>query len=240
VAFFLGDAAFLSDSKFRALARRLPDPDDFNSAVGAFFIALAHARRNGVPEVDASEETQSRFIADLIAVGLLTEQGFTPGPFRAWAPSRPGRPSELATKESSVSKESNTTDTPHSVASTPIPSLQLISKREGVQGEREDIEAFLLVRKRLPTPGQQRILDEVLERHDESGPGWAAELILRHPQDPIGAVLAADKAWRAERIDAAIAVERAPKPPRQRGLRDPLLQELAELNRAYYAEKDAT
>ena len=43
VAFFLGDAAFMADPKFRALARRLPSDDDFNSAVGAFFVALAAA-----------------------------------------------------------------------------------------------------------------------------------------------------------------------------------------------------
>jgi len=86
VAFFLGDVSFLADPKFRALQRRLPDPDDFNSAVGAFFIALAAARRNGDAHVDAAEETGSRFIPDLQAVGLLNGQGFHVEPFDAWAP----------------------------------------------------------------------------------------------------------------------------------------------------------
>ena len=81
IAFFLGDAAFLSDPKFRALARRLPHPDDFNSAVGAWFIALAAARRNGRPELDVMAETDSRFIDDLRQVGLLADSGF---PIRAW------------------------------------------------------------------------------------------------------------------------------------------------------------
>jgi hypothetical protein len=88
-AFFLGDLAFLSDPKFRALARRLPDPDDFNSAVGAYWIALAAARRNGNPEMDIKRETDSRFIGDLEAVGLLTETGFPPDPFDEWKPLSP-------------------------------------------------------------------------------------------------------------------------------------------------------
>jgi|GEM_PF-4506328 len=87
--FFLGDTAFLSDPKFRALSRRLPDPDDFNSAVGAYWIALASARRNGRPELDTKRETDSRFIGDLEAVGLLTEAGFAVGPFEEWKPKAP-------------------------------------------------------------------------------------------------------------------------------------------------------
>jgi len=87
--FFLGDTAFLSDGKFRKLARRLPDPDDFNSAVGAYWIALAAARRNGRPELDLDTETGSRFLPDLLAVGLLIDDGFRPEPFDAWAPKSP-------------------------------------------------------------------------------------------------------------------------------------------------------
>lgn len=90
-AFFLGDLAFLQDNKFRKLARRLPDPDEFNSAVGAYFIALAMSRRNGHPEIDAAAETDSRFIGELVAVGLLTDDGF---PCKAWEEWRPQRPAE--------------------------------------------------------------------------------------------------------------------------------------------------
>ena len=100
VAFFLGDAAFLSDSKFRALVRRLPDPDDFNSAVGAFFIALAYARRNGTPDIDTEAETGLRFLPDLIAVGLLTDTGFPPDPFKSWAPTSPQQVAGMARAQS--------------------------------------------------------------------------------------------------------------------------------------------
>ena len=97
VAFFLGDANFLSDPKFRALARRLSDVNDFNSAVGAYWIALAAARRNGLPTISVVAETESRFVDDLEAVGLLTAQRIPVTDFPDCAPARPppsspGRP----------------------------------------------------------------------------------------------------------------------------------------------------
>lgn len=71
VAFALIDAAFLADSKWRALGRRLPDPAAFNSALGAWVRVLTAARRNGLPDVDAGEESEDpTFLPDLIAVGL--------------------------------------------------------------------------------------------------------------------------------------------------------------------------
>jgi hypothetical protein len=86
IAFFLGDPAFLSDAKFRALARRLPNPDTFNSAVGAYWIVVAACRRNGSPVLDAETETASRHVAVLREVGLLTDQGLPRAAFEAWAP----------------------------------------------------------------------------------------------------------------------------------------------------------
>jgi hypothetical protein len=84
---------------------------------------------------------------------------------------------------------------------------------------RADLEAFLLVRRRAPSPGQRKVLDEVMARHDLTGPKWAADLILRNPTDPIGAVIEADKAWRAERIAEAQAAEKPkPTPRRSHGL----------------------
>lgn len=98
VAFFLGDAAFLADPKFRALARRLPDPDEFNSAVGAFWIALASSRRNGRPDIDAEAETASRFVADLQAVGLLDGRGFDAASWDDWAARGPAFTEEASRK----------------------------------------------------------------------------------------------------------------------------------------------
>ena len=84
---------------------------------------------------------------------------------------------------------------------------------------RADLEAFLLVTRRAPTVKQRRVLDEIVASHDLTGPQWAADLMLRHPDDPIGAVIEADKEWRAERIEEAKATERpSPKPRRSHGL----------------------
>jgi hypothetical protein len=79
--------------------------------------------------------------------------------------------------------------------------------REEREDNRDDLEAFLLVRRRAPSPKQRQILDEVLGRHDVTGPKWAADIILSNPDDPIGAVMAADKAWKAERTAGATKVE---------------------------------
>lgn len=128
VAFALIDAAFLADTKWRALRRRLPDPTQYNSAVGAWLIVLTAARRNGLPDVDAVDEAEDpTYIPDLVAVGLLTETGIPDKPFRAWAPARPKYPSDLAP---SAPKAPNATDTPFpppTSVSTPFPSTLIPS-----------------------------------------------------------------------------------------------------------------
>lgn len=84
---------------------------------------------------------------------------------------------------------------------------------------REDLEAFLLVTRHAPTPRQRKVLDGLLDRHDQLGPSWAANIILSNPDDPIGAVIEADKRWRAERIAEAQAAEKPkPTPRRPRSL----------------------
>lgn len=84
---------------------------------------------------------------------------------------------------------------------------------------REDIEAFVLITRKAPTPRQRQLLDGLLDRHDLTGPKWAADIMLRNPDDPIGAVIEADKAYRAERIAEAQAAEKPkPAPRRKQGL----------------------
>ncbi len=140
VAYFLGDVGFMADPKFRRLARRLSDADDFNSAVGAYFIALAAARRNGLPAIDVTAETDSRFVPDLIAVGLLEDAGFPDKAFVSWAPSRPPRPNETKRDEvrrhATTSDENDRTDS----ASTPIQSIPINSKNE--TDAREDFDSL--------------------------------------------------------------------------------------------------
>ncbi len=69
---------------------------------------------------------------------------------------------------------------------------------------REDVETFVLVRRRAPTAGQRRVLDSVLEYHP---PSWAAEIMRGRPDDPIGAVIEAQKAWRSTRKAEVVAGE---------------------------------
>ena len=150
VAFFLVDVAFPANSKFRALARRLPSDDDFNSAVGAFFVVLAAARRNGNPNIDVLEETGSRFIADLVAVGLLCETGFNGGPFRSWAAMAPqqaaaGRARAAAavrtpagTYASALVPLDDAGQPGPALPSPPLPSIPLSSSSSPVARARED------------------------------------------------------------------------------------------------------
>ncbi len=95
---------------------------------------------------------------------------------------------------------------------------------------RADLEAFLVIKRRAPTPRQRRLLDDVLDRHDLTGPAWAADVMFRHPDDPIGAVIEADTAYRAERIAQAQAAEKPkPQPRRPRGLPQTTREIMAEM-----------
>ena len=95
---------------------------------------------------------------------------------------------------------------------------------------RDDLEAFLVIKRRAPSLKQRVLLDDVLTRHDLTGPAWAADIMFKNPDDPIGAVIEADKAWRAERIAAAQAAESPkPIPRRSRGLPESTRQIMSEM-----------
>jgi hypothetical protein len=137
-----------------------------------------------------------------------------------------GRRSEKAkaSADKRWSDRSATAVLPHSEGNARASSSSLVSveleepAREPDDG-RVDLEAFLLLTRRAPTPRQRALLDGLLDRHDLTGPKWAADVMMRHPDDPIGAVIAADKAYRAERIAEAQAQEvPKPQPRRARGL----------------------
>lgn len=80
---------------------------------------------------------------------------------------------------------------------------------------RADLEAYLVVRFRPPTPKQREFMDAYVRHFDVTGPQRAANLILRNPNDPIGALKADLDAFRQERIAAAQKEER-PAPVRSR------------------------
>ena len=103
---------------------------------------------------------------------------------------------------------------------------------------RADIDTFIEIRHRAPSPGQRRVLDDILSRHDVTGPQWAADIMLANQDDPIGAVIAADKAWRETRKAGAIAQEQESREHKRRGIQDPAVQELARLLREKDAERE--
>lgn len=98
---------------------------------------------------------------------------------------------------------------------------------------RADLEAFLLVRRRAPTPRQRQVMDRYVATFDVTGPQRAERLILSHPDDPIGALIADLDEFRKGRLAEAKAAESKPRP--RRGIADPLTQELARM----LAEKQA-
>ncbi len=92
---------------------------------------------------------------------------------------------------------------------------------------RADLDAFLLVRRRAPSPKQRAVMDRYVATFDVTGPQRAEKLILSHPDDPIGALIADLDGFRQERLAAAEKAESKPRP--RRGISDPVTQELARL-----------
>jgi hypothetical protein len=82
---------------------------------------------------------------------------------------------------------------------------------------RADIEALHERGWKRVTKAQRKVLDEVLDRHDVTGPEFAAEVIRATPagRDPLDEVMKADRRWqdaqrrRVEAEEAAWAKEKA-------------------------------
>jgi hypothetical protein len=89
--------------------------------------------------------------------------------------------------------------------------------REEPDDGRLDLEAWLLVKHRVPTDRQRAFLDAYCRTFDLTGPSRAEQLILRNPDDPIAALKADLDAFRRERIEAAKSAERKPDPPKRTG-----------------------
>lgn len=77
---------------------------------------------------------------------------------------------------------------------------------------RDDLEAWLAVKFRAPTPAQRTFLDGYCRTFDVTGPARAERLIFAHPDDPIAALKADLEAWREERRQETTRAE-VPKPP---------------------------
>lgn len=80
----------------------------------------------------------------------------------------------------------------------PGPAHESLRRESARPGERADIAALRARGWKRITKPQRAVLDEVLERHDVTGPEFAAEVIRHTPddQDPLAAVMAADRMWQ--------------------------------------------
>lgn len=91
----------------------------------------------------------------------------------------------------------------------PDPTQNLSKRGSPRPPERDDIAALHERGWKRVTAGQRKVLDEVLGRHDVTGPAFAAEVIRATPadRDPLAEVLAADRAWQERRRRAADETE---------------------------------
>lgn len=98
----------------------------------------------------------------------------------------------------------------------PIPdpthdSLTRESRARPRRPKRDDVAALLERGWPKVSRAQRRVLDEVLARHDVTGPAFAAEVIRATPADadPLAAVMDADRRWQAAQAARAEADELA-------------------------------
>jgi hypothetical protein len=82
--------------------------------------------------------------------------------------------------------------------------------RQAETSQDEDpawLHAWLSVKMRMPTARQREVIDGYLRTFDETGIGRAADIFLRHPDDPLGALIADLREFRAKAAGEAIKVE---------------------------------
>ena len=79
------------------------------------------------------------------------------------------------------------------------------------KADRPDVQALRDRGWKRVTAKQRAVLDEVLGRHDRTGPAFAAEVIRATPadRDPLAAVMDADRLWQSSERARAEAEERA-------------------------------
>jgi hypothetical protein len=257
------DTSFPLDDKFLELRGRL-DALHYYAAVGAYWTIVAAAwreadRKPGCRTVPDAVE----LLADLASVGLLdSKQVLKSASYRRWI----GKALD-SRKSDSVRKARNRAGmsrvTPPDDGVTPTESTARARQgrvgkgRDGRDGEspvieggaggdsagadddgRRDLEAWLLVRFRPPTPAQRRFLDTYCRVFDATGPERAERLILANPDDPIAALKADLQAFRAERSAEAAAQESRPRAPRRPGGLSSVNAELARMFAQHSEEQE--
>jgi hypothetical protein len=97
--------------------------------------------------------------------------------------------------------------------SRPVPTrpTESLTRESRATPDRPDIQALRDRGFKRVTAKQRAVLDEVLARHDVTGPAFAAEVIRATPADadPLAAVMSADRLWQASQRKRADAEEQA-------------------------------
>jgi hypothetical protein len=260
------DVGFMHDRKVVALSRLLND-DALCAVAVVMYQAVVLASWEAGERV-AIEDAQPAWLrvslggvrSSLEAVALIDAEGRVPeATWEGWfGPARDrrslrraqGRAGGLASARARGEANAQPNGSPNAepvarrigsdrLSTTTTNENEATSSRAPAREEgRPDLEAFLSVRYRPPTPAQRTLIDAYCEVFDLTGPQRAADLIYRHPDDPIGALKADLAAFREQRRTEAIAAEAKPKqPPRRAAAPTGIRAELAKIWAQQEAEK---
>lgn len=120
-----------------------------------------------------------------------------------------GQPDVSRAESRRVSRDSTRARIP----TRPDPSrpTESLTRESRATSDRPDVQALRDRGWKRVTAKQRAVLDEVLGRHDVTGPAFAAEVIKATPADadPLAAVMDADRLWQASRRAQADADEAA-------------------------------
>jgi hypothetical protein len=222
------DTAYLDDAKWRRVWRTLKDEGRMSRAVLLHLSTMLASWRHGerVCVIDAAPtwlDIDPELVAVLADADLLDPEGCIPAPsFDGWygpaaarkaAATEAGRTAVNTRWERARARTTTVYDrtTPVYDRDTQPTNQPYQPTNQPTERERADLEAYLAVRFRPPTPAQRTLMDAYCAVFDVTGPERAAALIYGNPADPIGALKADLDAFRKER---AAAAPPEPKPRR--------------------------
>jgi hypothetical protein len=151
--------------------------------VGAWFVALAASRRNGSPDLDVRAETDSRFVGDLIAVGLLCPTGFCSKAWGEWDAMSPQQAAAGRARAASAQRSPEGTFLPAESSGTsaldnanqrvqpspPLPSpLSPGERGAGERGADDPVDAYFAVAGKTPTKNILDWLGELAADHGDA------------------------------------------------------------------------
>ena len=262
------DSGYLEDAKMRELWQRIRDEDRMARAVllhkATLLASWRHGERVTVAQASPTWLTvDADLVGHLKAVRLLDRDGrvsraswshwFGAACARRDAKREAGRAGGLARARN---KASGATAEPQQRSGSAQPVRPSVPAYPTVPSDRpsgspsddarDDLEAWLDVRRNPPTPAQRRFLDDYCRTFDETGPKRAAALIYRNTSDAIAALKADLSAFRSERaagledesraaMDRKVAERRPPTVLRR--VDDPTSDEDAERIAAEYLAK---